>query len=112
MMPLMSDERLPAAALSRRGFVAASAVAAMAVAASQKTAAAEAATCPYPHPVLTAAEDFEDVSRGNPKPFTLKGEALVAASLTPETWRLEVDADPAVDEVVKQPAKVTKALTE
>src|SRR5262249_22447267 len=29
-------------------------------------------------------------SRGNPKPFTLQGEALVKARLTPSTWRLEV----------------------
>ncbi len=45
------------------------------------------------HPVLTPAEKFEDVSRGNPKPFTLQGEALEKARLTPETWRLEITAD-------------------
>ena len=34
-----------------------------------------------------------DVSRGNPKPFTLRGEALARARLTRETWRLEVVGD-------------------
>jgi DMSO/TMAO reductase YedYZ molybdopterin-dependent catalytic subunit len=47
------------------------------------------ATCKY----LTDADDFRDVSRGNPKPFTLQGDALARARLTPETWRLEVVSD-------------------
>ena len=42
---------------------------------------------------LTNPDAFRDVSRGNPKPHTLKGEALVKARLTPETWRLEIVAD-------------------
>ena len=42
---------------------------------------------------LTEADKFTDVSRGNPKPFTLKGDALVHARLTPETWRLEIVSD-------------------
>jgi DMSO/TMAO reductase YedYZ molybdopterin-dependent catalytic subunit len=42
---------------------------------------------------LTEAGDFVDVSRGNPKPFTLRGEALSRARLAPETWRLEVVGD-------------------
>jgi DMSO/TMAO reductase YedYZ molybdopterin-dependent catalytic subunit len=42
---------------------------------------------------LTAANEFRDVSRGNPKPFTLKGEALTRARLTPQTWRLEIVSD-------------------
>ena len=42
---------------------------------------------------LTKPESFRDVSRGNPKPHTLKGEALVKARLTPETWRLEIVSD-------------------
>ena len=44
-------------------------------------------------PFLTEPGDFVDVSRGNPKPFTLRGEALAKARLTPETWRLEVVSD-------------------
>ena len=35
------------------------------------------------NPLLTEARDFVDVSRGNPKPYTLKGEALAKARLTP-----------------------------
>src|SRR5881628_1521538 len=42
---------------------------------------------------LTNPADFQDVSRGNPRPHTLKGEALVKARLTPETWRLEIVSD-------------------
>ena len=42
---------------------------------------------------LTEPGDFVDVSRGNPKPFTLKGEALSKARLTPSTWRLEIVGD-------------------
>ena len=44
-------------------------------------------------PYLTPARDFVDVSRGNPKPYTLKGEALSQARLTAATWRLEVVGD-------------------
>jgi DMSO/TMAO reductase YedYZ molybdopterin-dependent catalytic subunit len=42
---------------------------------------------------LTDPPDFRDVSRGDPKPFTLKGDQLVNARLTPETWRLEIVSD-------------------
>ncbi len=44
-------------------------------------------------PFLTNPAEFRDVSRGNPKPFTLKGDALVQARLTPESWRLEIVSD-------------------
>jgi DMSO/TMAO reductase YedYZ molybdopterin-dependent catalytic subunit len=47
----------------------------------------------HPRPYLTKPLGFTDVSRGNPNPKTLKGEALVKARLTPETWRLEIVAD-------------------
>ena len=62
-------------------------------------------------PLLTPAEDFYDVSRGTPRPFTLTGDALAQARLTPETWRLEIVADPFVSDVVKEPASVTKQFT-
>jgi len=64
-----------------------------------------------PRPFLTAADDFEDVSRGTPKPHSLTGEALVKAKLTPETWRLEISADEFTDELVTQKAQVEKAVT-
>ena len=47
-----------------------------------------------PRPYLTPADDFNDVSRGTPVPHSLTGEALIQAKLTPETWRLEVSAEP------------------
>lgn len=39
---------------------------------------------------LTKPAEFRDVSRGNPKPYTLKGDDLIKARLTPEAWRLEI----------------------
>jgi DMSO/TMAO reductase YedYZ molybdopterin-dependent catalytic subunit len=42
---------------------------------------------------LTSPNEFRDVSRGKPKPFTLKGEDLLKARLSPETWRLEIVSD-------------------
>ena len=62
------------------------------------------------HPLLTPADDFYDVSRGNPKPHKLVGDALVKARLTPDTWRLDIVADPFVSDLVKEPAGLTKQL--
>jgi DMSO/TMAO reductase YedYZ molybdopterin-dependent catalytic subunit len=63
-------------------------------ASSSDLARGEVRNVPKPSvPFLTDAADFVDVSRGNPKPFTLKGEALAKARLTPETWRLEIVGD-------------------
>ena len=42
---------------------------------------------------LTPASEFRTVARGDPRPDTLTGEALKAARLTPETWRLEIIAE-------------------
>jgi DMSO/TMAO reductase YedYZ molybdopterin-dependent catalytic subunit len=42
---------------------------------------------------LTKPENFTDVSRGKPKPFTLTGAALEKARLTMATWRLEIVSD-------------------
>ena len=58
----------------------------------------------FSRPFLTEASDFVDVSRGKPKPFTLRGEALQKARLTPETWRLEIVGDGSSD--VAQPARL------
>jgi DMSO/TMAO reductase YedYZ molybdopterin-dependent catalytic subunit len=52
---------------------------------------------------ITKQADFEDVSRGEPVPHTLKGDALVKAGLTLDTCRLEIDAE--------KPALVDKAMT-
>ncbi len=97
------------ATLSRREFVrTTSALAASAVVGNLGAAPASKSTCPFPHPLLTNHEDFYDVSRGNPKPFTLTGEALVQAKLTPESWRLEIVVDPFTSEQVKEPASLGK----
>src|SRR5947209_6924517 len=48
---------------------------------------------PAPRTFLTSPADFRDVSRGNPRPFTLQGDDLIRARLTPESWRLEIVSD-------------------
>jgi hypothetical protein len=51
------------------------------------------------------------VSRGDPKPHTLTGDALVQAGLTPETWRLEITADATPNPAIKDRAGISKPLT-
>jgi DMSO/TMAO reductase YedYZ molybdopterin-dependent catalytic subunit len=51
------------------------------------------AQAPREREFLTEPSAFRDVSRGNPRPFTLEGEALRTARLTPDTWRLEIVSD-------------------
>ena len=60
-------------------------------------------------PFLTPAEKFTDVSRGDPIPHTLKGDALVKARLTPETWRLEITSSD--DAGTPKKATIQKPLT-
>jgi DMSO/TMAO reductase YedYZ molybdopterin-dependent catalytic subunit len=48
-------------------------------------------------PFLTNSPDFNEVSRGNPRPSSLRREQLVRARLTPETWRLEIVSDGSTD---------------
>lgn len=62
--------------------------------------------------LLTADGKFVDVSRGEPKPHKLVGEAQAEAGLTAETWRCEITADPFTEEPhTKVGATVQKALT-
>ena len=65
----------------------------------------------HAHPFLTSAYEFTDVSRGNPNPQTLRGEALVQARLTPETWRLEIVADEEPKDYVKEKASIARPIT-
>jgi hypothetical protein len=51
------------------------------------------------------------VSRGDPKPYTLTGDALVQAKLTPETWRLEITADETPNPAITESAGLGKPLT-
>ena len=65
-----------------------------------------------PHSFLTEGSDFYDVSRGNPKPYTLMGQQRVDAGLTQESWRLDITADPFVENgVVKEPASALKQFS-
>jgi len=66
---------------------------------------------PPPHPFLTPDADFEDVSRGTPKPHTLTGDALLRARLTPETWKLNIETDPSTTDVVTQKAQIETPVT-
>lgn len=65
------------------------------LAAGALTTTADAADTPAvpARPFVTPARDFRDVSRGNPVPHSLRGEALTRARLTSESWRLEVFAE-------------------
>jgi DMSO/TMAO reductase YedYZ molybdopterin-dependent catalytic subunit len=93
---------LPDAPADRRDFLRAAGAGAMLAAAG---AASEAGQNPNTRPAsqlsppaaarpfLTTPGNFVDVSRGNPRPYTLTGEALTAARLTAETWRLEIVSD-------------------
>ena len=64
-----------------------------------------------PPPLLTPADQFRDVSRGNPKIWTLAGDDLVKARLTPETWRLEITADATPNPAISESAVLGKPLT-
>ena len=112
----------PFDSLTRRDFVrSGSALAASALAVGLSPATTQAAeasavvgTKPVsatPHPLLTPADKFRDVSRGNPKPHSLKGDALVQARLTPETWRLEITADTTVNPAIKDQPGLSTPLT-
>ena len=106
-------------AITRRDFMRASSALAASTLAGGLASAAQAADAPaspsaqsaYPHPLLTPAEKFRDVSRGEPRPDTLKGDALVQARLTPETWRLEITADATPNPAIKESAGLSKPLT-
>jgi DMSO/TMAO reductase YedYZ molybdopterin-dependent catalytic subunit len=96
--------------IDRRRFIGVAAAAGLSTGLAGRTAAAasvdrQGGPAPRPsRPFLTEAGDFVDVSRGNPRPFTLKGEALARARLTPETWRLEVVSDGPAQ--VERPARL------
>ena len=52
---------------------------------------------------LTPQDEFGDVERGNPLPYTLPPERRREVGLERETWRLEVVADPASDTKLERP---------
>src|SRR5438876_455469 len=55
---------------------------------------------------LTPQDQFGDVERGNPLPYTLPPEQRRAVGLERETWRLEVVADPVSDTKLEQPMSI------
>ena len=59
-----------------------------------------------PFGYLTPQDDFGDVERGNPLPYTLPPERRWDLGLERETWRLEVVADPASDAKLEQPLSI------
>src|SRR5262245_881846 len=79
------------AILSRRGFLSLGAVAATTqLLPPPATAAAEPSPKVPARPLLYTGGG---PARGNPHPHSFKGEDLVKARLTPESWRLEIIAD-------------------
>jgi DMSO/TMAO reductase YedYZ molybdopterin-dependent catalytic subunit len=56
-------------------------------------------------PYFTPAEEFGDVSRGNPIPHTLSEDKRREVGLTRETWKLEILSDP------ENPATLGKQFT-
>lgn len=96
----------------RLGAVSAAAVGAAGAIVGNNAFADDPPAAPAAHPFLTPGKEFTDVSRGNPKPHTLNAAALAEARLTAETWRLELTADPFVEEPhTKVPATLEKPLT-
>jgi DMSO/TMAO reductase YedYZ molybdopterin-dependent catalytic subunit len=59
-----------------------------------------------PHGFLTPSEEWGDVERGSPLPYTLPVEVRRRVGLERETWRLEVIADPESDSRVEQPLSI------
>lgn len=53
--------------------------------------------------ILTAQDEFQDVSRGDPLPHSLPPEKKSEVGLTRDTWRLEVLADPDRPARLRQP---------
>jgi DMSO/TMAO reductase YedYZ molybdopterin-dependent catalytic subunit len=97
--------------ISRRHLIQRVSAAAAAWQASGSIATGEGGAVSSPHPFLTEAEDFYDVSRGRPKPHTLAGKALAEACLTPETWRLEIKVDPFTQPPdIKEAAEIEKPV--
>ena len=90
----MSDQPKPSSPeVDRRDFLCAVGGATALIATAGVTEAGGPPATPPSRNYLTNPPNFVDVSRGNPKPHTLKGDALVQARLTPQTWRLEVVSD-------------------
>ena len=103
---------MPDISPSRRQFIRLGSIGAAAATSLRSDAvAAEDGGASPPRPFLTPASEFEDVSRGKPVPHSLTGDALAAARLTPETWRLEITAEETTTDLVKEAASLGKTFT-
>lgn len=60
---------------------------------------------------LTPPDNFQDVSRGKPKPHSLPEEERKKVGLTRDTWKLNVVSDPDHPARIKSPLKGDTALT-
>ncbi|MBV8717973.1 MAG: molybdopterin-dependent oxidoreductase, partial [Chloroflexi bacterium] len=60
------------------------------------------------HGFLTPQHEWGDVERGDPLPYTLPPEVRHKVGLTPETWSLEIVADPDSDAMVEAPLSKDK----
>ena len=116
----MNQEK-PSALLTRRSFVRSSALAVATIVSgrphstgaavpSDISATGKRSDFLVASALLTPADQFRDVSRGDPKIFSLKGDDLVRARLTPETWRLEITPDATPSPNANETAAVSKAL--
>lgn len=101
----------PTNSVSRRRFIHIGTLG-MAAASTHQPIVSKEMVGPPLKPFLTPEAEFEDVSRGKPKPHTLRGAEQVAARLTPDTWRLEITADPFIEEPhTKVAAELEEPLT-
>ena len=55
------------------------------------------------HGFLTPQQEWGDVERGNPLPYTLPPEVRRRVGLEPETWQLQIAADPDSNSIVEAP---------
>ena len=59
-------------------------------------------------PWLTSQDEFQDVSRGNPKPHSIDEQKRTEVGLTRDTWKLEVISDPEHPAELRSPLSVDK----
>ena len=106
MKPVVPDS------LSRRAFVRQTAALAATAMAGTWDGHGEEVSPSSQHPFFTPGKDFADVSRGDPKPHKLSPADMASAGLTADTWRLEITADPLVEEpFIKLPATLQHSRT-
>ena len=79
--------------LLRAGALGAAALGTWTLDAAERTPELEAAIADL-ETYMTLQDDFQDVSRGKPKPHSLPDETKRKVGLTRDTWKLNVTSDP------------------